>query len=105
MDMEMHPLYEIETQFIEDVSGEHHYKFKGGRSIAVSCVNSEAQAIAAASLWLSENSDYLEVLLPSTATPKDHDFFMSDVRFRQSYAMRKLANPDDLVSVIAWVEK
>ena len=59
--------YKIETQFLEDVSGERHYKFKGGRDLWVENVKGEAEAIAAASYWLQKYGNYTEVLLPHTA--------------------------------------
>lgn len=70
--MSLH-IYEIETQFIEDVSGEGHYKFKGGRDITVSKASSEAHALATASLWLSQHGRPLELLLPQTIKEVEND--------------------------------
>ena len=59
--------YQIEVQSLEDVSGEQHYKFKGGRDIIVMNVKSEAEAVAVLSLHLHDTCGFQEVMLPDTA--------------------------------------
>ena len=59
--------FKIETQVIEDVSGERHYKFKGGQDLWIENVKSEAEAVAAASFWVRKYWGYTVVLLPHTA--------------------------------------
>ena len=106
-------IYEIETQFVEDVSGEGHYKFKGGRDIAVSSANGEAQALAAASLWLSQHSSPFEVLLPQTI--KEIETGTLDLAVREHYRSDISSTVFDLSQgdgkepivqpLVIWVEK